>query len=113
MSDWRTVLLESYSQDEVARAAQRLRDLETELLDRRAELCRAEDALEAVKAGVHDPATEPAVRPLLVSEMQMRYHAVEQLRGKAATAERRLEEVRLYLYRATEANRVLQWQRVR
>lgn len=113
MNDWRTVLLESYSPDEISRAAQRLKDLETELLDRRSELCRAEDAFEAIKAGIHDPSTEPNVRPLLVSEMQIRYHALEQLRGKAATAERRLEEVRLYLYRATEANRVIQWQRVR
>ena len=111
--NWQAALLEAYSNDEISRTSQKLRDLETELLNRRSELCREEDAYHAIETGLRDASVKPEVRALLVSELQIRYHALEQLRGKAAQAERRVEETRLYLMRAYEVAKVMQWQTVR
>lgn len=110
---WQNVLLEAYSPDEVGRAAQRLNDLETELLNRRAELSQAEDAHRAIDMAIRSASITPEVRTLLVTELDFRYHALEQLRGKTAQAERRVEETRLYLLRAYEVARVMQWRTVR
>ena len=110
---WQSALLEAYSPDEVSRATQRLNDLETDLLNRRAELSQAEDVYTAVSNAVRSASLTPEVRTLLVTEMDFRYHALEQLRGKTAQAERRVEETRLFLLRAYEVARVLQWRTVR